>query len=444
VIVGNGVGDRLTYRNDPPGDVQAFDVRTGERVWRFNPIPRPGEVGNETWEDDSWRYTGHTNVWAPMSADVERGLVYLPVSTPSNDFYGGARKGDNLFAESLVCLDARTGRRVWHHQIVHHGVWDYDLPTAPVLGTVRVDGVERDIVVQLTKQGFAFVFDRVTGEPIWPIEERAVAASDVPGERVSPTQPFPTRPAPFAPQGFTQRDLVDFTPELNAFAREILKQYRIGPLYTPPSLEGTVMAPGVIGGAGWGGGAFDPETGVLYVKASNSPAVIRLVALPPTDTIDAAFSFDRGATSFSFRDASPPPGLTFEQSPAGIPLNKPPYGTITAIDLNSGEHRWQVPIGDTPRIREHPLLRDLGLPPLGVAGAPGPMVTAGGLLFVTGGGQDLIALDKSTGLILWQFDLGTAAYANPMTYRTSDDRQYIVIATGAGSDAVLRAFTLPR
>ncbi|MGH7501751.1 MAG: PQQ-binding-like beta-propeller repeat protein, partial [Longimicrobiales bacterium] len=443
VIVGNGVGDRLTYRNDPPGDVQAFDVRTGKRVWRFNPIPQPGEFGHETWEDGSWAYTGHTNVWAPMSADLERGLIYLPVSTPSNDFYGGARKGDNLFAESLVCLDARTGQRVWHYQIVHHGVWDYDPATAPVLGTVRVNGRARDIVVQLTKQGFAFVFDRVTGEPIWPIEERPVPPSDVPGERLSPTQPFPSKPAPFSRQGFSIDDVIDFTPELKTFAQEILKQYRTGDLYTPPSLEGTVLMPGVIGGAGWGGGAFDPETGVLYVKASNSPGLIRLTQLPRSDTIDAEYSFDRGL-SLGFRDATPPPGVTLAASPEGLPLGKPPYGTVTAIDLNSGEHRWQVPVGDTPRLREHPLLRDLGLPPLGVSGSPGPLVTAGGLVFLTGGGEDLIALDKSNGLILWQANLGANGYANPMTYATADGRQFVVIASGSGDDAVLKAFALPR
>jgi quinoprotein glucose dehydrogenase len=229
VITGNGVGDRLMYGNDPPGDVQAFDVRTGRRVWRFSPIPRPGEPGNETWEDESWRRTGHTNVWAPFSVDAERGLVYLPVSTPSNDYYGGGRKGNNLFAESVVCLDARTGRRVWHFQTIHHGLWDYDLPAMPVLGTVRVGGRSIDMVTVLGKTGYAYVFDRVSGQPVWPIEERPVPPSDVPGERASPTQPVPTRPAPFAKQGFTEHDVVDFTPEIRAAALVELTQWGAGP-----------------------------------------------------------------------------------------------------------------------------------------------------------------------------------------------------------------------
>lgn len=251
IIVGNGVGDRLTYRQDPPGDVRAYDVRTGRRVWTFHPIPQPGEFGNNTWDNGSWKFTGHTNVWAPMSLDEARGLVYLPVSTPSNDYYGGRRPGQNLFAESIVCLDAATGRRKWHFQIVHHGLWDYDPPAAPILVTITVGGRRIDAVVQLTKQGFAFVFDRVTGRPVWPVEERAVPASDVPGEASWPTQPFPTRPPAFEAQGVSLDDAFDATPELKAAAQAELKKYRLGPLYTPPSAEGTVVRPGVWGGAGW-------------------------------------------------------------------------------------------------------------------------------------------------------------------------------------------------
>ena len=430
VIVGNGVGDRLTYRNDPPGDVQAFDVRTGERVWIFHTTPQPGEFGHETWEDDSWRHVGHTNVWAPFTVDVERGLVYLPVSTPSNDYYGGARKGNNLFAESIVCLDADTGERVWHFQTVHHGLWDYDIPAAPILATIRVDGKAIDAVVVLGKTGFAYVFDRVTGEPVWPIEERPVPQSDVPGERTSPTQPYPTRPAPFAKQGITTEDVIDFTPELKELALERLRELRIGPMFTPPSLQGTVVVPGVIGGAGWGGGALDPETGILYVKATNSPALVRLFQPPMSDTIQGDYARQRGNS------------LNLRVEGGSLPLLKPPYGTVTAIDLNTGEHLWQVPVGDTPRIRNHPLLRDLDLPRLGVSGSPGPIVTKGGLVFLTGGGSTLYALDTRDGGVLWETDLGTTGYAVPMTYQTRTKRQYVVIATGAGEDASLKAFTL--
>ncbi len=216
VILGSGVGDRLMYKNDPPGDVRAFDARTGKQVWTFHTIPQPGEFGHETWQNDAWKFTGHTNVWPPFTLDAERGLVYLPVSTPSNDYYGGRRLGSNLFAESLVCLDARTGRRKWHYQIVHHGLWDYDPASPPNLVTIRVNGKRIDAVVQLTKQGFAFVFDRVTGMPVWPIEERPVPQSDVPGEQSSPTQPFPTQPPPFTPQGTSLDDAFDLTPELKA------------------------------------------------------------------------------------------------------------------------------------------------------------------------------------------------------------------------------------
>ena len=442
VIVGNGVGDRLVYPNDPPGDVQAFDVRTGKLAWRFNPIPQPGEFGNDTWEGEAWKRTGHTNVWAPFTVDLARGLVYLPVSTPSNDFYGGDRKGANLFGETIVCLDANTGKRVWHYQTVHHGLWDYDLPAPPSLITIRPGGRTVDAVALVTKQGFVFTFDRVTGEPVWPIEEQPVPPSDVPGEQAWPTQPFPTRPAPFSRQGFTLDDLLDLTPQLKALATAEVQQYRMGQLFTPPSLQGTIQMPGVIGGAGWGGAAFDPETGVLYLKATNSPYLARLMQPPPSDTINARYSFDR-SVSLGIRAAPEAAGGSAQgRAPRPLPVNQPPYGTLVAIDMNRGEHRWQVTVGDTPWMRDHPLLKGLDLPPLGVSGSPGPIVTGGGLVFVTGGGSVLYAFDKTSGAVLWQTDLGQDGYAVPMTYQTRAARQYVVIATGEGDHAVLKAFAL--
>ncbi len=435
VILGNGVGDRLMYRGDPPGDVQAFDVRTGRRVWRFNPIPATGEFGNETWEEDSWKHTGHTNVWAPFTVDSVRGLVYLPFGTPSSDWYGGRRPGANLFGESLVCLDARTGKRVWHFQTVHHGLWDYDLPAPPNVVTIQQDGRRTEAVILPTKQGFVFAFDRVTGKPLWPIEEKPVPSSDVPGERAWPTQPVPQRPAPIARLGISEADAADFTPAIRAAARAELRKYRLGPLFTPPSMEGTVTLPGSIGGAGWGGGAYDPATNTLYVKATNSPSVWRIIRrATPSDTNDMEYHADLPNSAISVRlgDGAP------------IPVIKPPYGTLTAINLATGEHRWQVPLGDTPGVRGHPALRGVELPKyLGVAGAPGGMVTAGGLVFITGGGRSLLALDATDGRVRWDQDLGQAAYANPMTYRTKAGKQYVVIATGAGAAAQLRAFSLP-
>ena len=435
VILGNGVGDRLVYRNDPPGDVRAFDARSGKLVWTFRPIPRPGEFGNETWGEGSWSFTGHTNVWAPMSLDEARGLLYLPLSTPSNDYYGARRPGANLFAESIVCLDASSGTRKWHYQIVHHGLWDYDLPAAPILVSITVAGRRINAAVQLTKQGFAFVFDRVTGEPVWPIEERSVPASDVPGEQAWPTQPFPGKPPAFVEQGVSLGDAFDFTPELREQARAELSKYKLGPLYTPPSLQGTVMRPGVIGGANWGGGAFDPETGMLYVKSSSTPAILRLGEPdrspnnPRAGEVDATL-INRGGSA-TFRD--------------GLPILKPPYGHLTAIDMNRGEIAWRVPFGDTPGLRGHPALQGVALPKkLGASGAPGAIVTSGGLVFVGGGDEALNAIDAMTGETLWQGALHQRSTATPMTYRTGgpDGRQFVVIAAGAGEQAELVAFAL--
>jgi quinoprotein glucose dehydrogenase len=423
--------------------VQAFDARTGQRAWRFKTVPEPGEFGNDTWRDDSWKVTGHTNVWAPFTVDSARGLVYLPVGTPSNDWYGGGRKGADLFGETLLCLDARTGKRVWHFQVAHHGLWDYDLPAPPNVVTIHRGGTSIEAVVAPTKQGFIFVFDRVTGKPLWPIEERAVPASDAPGEESWPTQPFPTRPAPVAKQGFSEKDVIDFTPEIRDAALALVRKYRMGPLYTPPSMDGTIVMPGVIGGVGWGGAAYDPETSTLFVKASNSPAFMRLEKRDvPSDTVDASYMLDLPNSSLSVRlprAASAPAG----ERMADLPINKPPYGTLTAIDLATGDTRWQVPLGDTPEVRNHPALRGVELPPLGVSGSPGSMVTGGGLVFSTGGGSTLYAIDTRNGRTVWQVDLGQRAYANPMTYRTRGGKQFVVIATGAGAGATLRAFTLP-
>jgi quinoprotein glucose dehydrogenase len=413
VIVGNGVGDRLSYKNDPPGDVRAFDARTGKRVWSFHTIPQAGELGNDTWGNESWKFTGHTNVWAPFSLDEKRGLVYLPVSTPSNDFYGGNRPGNNLYGESLVCLDANTGAMKWYFQIVHHGLWDYDLATAPTLATITVAGRKVDVVVQLTKQGFAFVFDRVTGQPIWPIEERPVPASDVPGEHASPTQPFPTKPPAYSPQGVSLDDAYDATPELKAEAQAEMKKYRLGPLFTPPSLQGTLGRPGIIGGANWGGAAFDPDTGLLYIKTTNQPAIFRVkktdrsAANPRASEVDAEWSGDLGAQA------------TFH---GRLPLTKGPPGQVTAIDLNQGTIAWTQPFS--------------------TAGPQGGVVTKGGLFFLGGQDTSLHAMDKSTGKDLWQGPLGERSYGTPLTYRTRAGHQFVVIATGQGTNAALVGFSL--
>lgn len=429
VIVGNGVWDGFAYRNDPPGVMQAFDVRTGKLVWKFDLIPQKGQFGYETWEDGSASYTGHTNVWAPFTVDERRGLLYLPVGTPSNDYYGGHRKGDNLFAEALLCLDANTGRRVWHFQAVHHGLWDYDLGSPPTLLTVRANGRTVDVVAAASKIGFMYVFERETGKPLWPIEERAVPPSDIPGERASRTQPFPTKPPPFAVQGFTEDDVIDFTPELKAAALKIIKQYRHGPLFLPPSLQGTISMPGVNGGGNWGGAAADPDTGVVYVRASNSPSLLAMGKSDPART-EGDYDIDRSRRGLA--------------GPEGLPINKPPYGTLTAIDLNKGEHAWQVPLGDTPALRSHPALSGVTLPArLGTTGLPGPVVTRGGLVFVPAGSQ-LIAFDKSTGRELWSGELGERGSGNPMTYATRSGRQFVVVATGIGERAILKTFALPQ
>ena len=431
VIVGNGVADRLVYRQDPPGDVRAFDARTGRRVWSFHTVPRAGEAGSETWTNGANAYTGHTNVWAPMSVDERRGLLYLPVSTPSNDFYGGNRPGDGLYGDSLVCLDAKTGRKRWHRQLVHHGLWDYDPPAAPTLVTLRRDGHWVDAVIQLTKQGLIFGFDRQTGRPLWPIEERPVPASDVPGEVASPTQPFPVGMPALVPQGVTLADATDLTPELHDEAVAVMSRLQLGPLYTPPSLKGTLQRPGLEGGADWGGGAFDPDSATLYVKVNDAPEIVYPDITDAAGNVPAVGPNDSSETSVYLRHR--------------IPLLKPPYAYLDAVDLEHGTMRWQVPFGDDPAIRRHKSLANAPLPPqLGAAGNAGVLATRGGLVFVGGGDRAVHAVDASTGQDVWRYDTsGLKTTGTPMTYRVAG-HQYVAIAVGGpGSGARLLVFALP-
>ncbi len=419
VVVGSIVSDGPLRRTAPPGHVRGYDARTGERKWIFHTIPQGDEYGADTWEDGAWEYSGNTNVWNMMTVDQELGYVYLPVSTPTNDFYGGHRLGDNLFAESIVCLDGDTGERVWHFQAVRHGLWDYDFPTPPQLVDITVEGRRIRALAQVSKQAFTYVFDRVTGKEVWPIDHLPVPESDVPGERAAATQPFPTRPPPFDRQGVSEDDLIDLTPELFAEAKEIASGFRMGPLFTPPSLApGTLMLPSAGGGANWPGAAVDPETGVLYVPSTTS------ISVHPLSRPDPA----RSNLAFVGSFFAPAGG------PRGLPLVKPPWGRVTAIDLNAGEHLWMTPNGHGPQ--DHPALAGLDLPLLG-GGSGAPLLTRT-LLFVTqrrGQGPNntsrINVFDKATGELLGHVPLPDTAHANPITYMV-DGRQYIVVALGGG------------
>ena len=436
VIVGSSINDRALTKEAPPGWVRAYDVRTGRPKWDFHTVPQgPDEFGADTWLDDSWRYSGNTNVWSLMSGDDELGFAYLPIGTATNDYYGGHRLGHNLFAESLVAVDAETDQRQWHFQMVHHGLWDYDLPAAPNLLDITVGGRQVKAVAQVSKQGFVYAFDRVTGEPIWPIEERAVPTdTDLEGEVPSPTQPFPTRPAPFEYQGTSIDDLVDFTPEIRQLAVAAVDRFRLGPLFTPQMLAGTIMRPSVGGGANWSGAAVDPETGVLYVPSVNAYSTIGISAPEPHE--------QQSTLNYIRRSLSAGPVM-----PRGLPLWKPPYSRMTAIDMNTGDHAWMTPTGNGDRIRNHPMLRDLGLPPLGGdAGRTGSLLTRTLLIhaLVAGGsdgGPRLVAYDKATGAELASLDLPGGALGAPMTYLL-DGRQHIALTVG-GEVSGLVAFRLP-
>jgi len=433
VIVGSQVPDRVQLP-DPVGYVQAFNARTGQRMWTFSVIPQSAkDPGADSWENESWRQNGHANVWAPMALDEARGLIYLPTSTPTSDYYGGGRPGANLFAESLVCLDAATGQVKWHFQTVHHGLWDWDIPTQPNLVTITVDGRRIDAVAQVTKRGDTFVFDRVTGVPVWPIVERAVPTdSDVPGEKPYPTQPFPTRPRPFVDQGVSLEDASNLTPEINTLAREHMQRYRIGPIFTPPSLKGTLQRPSQTGGANWGGAAFDPDTGYLIVRANNAVGVNRIGKNNGSNPLVP------GEYSNMFAERS---SATLS---GGLPIVSPPYSVLVAIDLNRGEIAWKVPLGDNAQVRNHPLLKGVALPDrLGSGGSfGGALVTKGGLVFIGGGDGYVYAFETKTGKEVWREKIPYATSANPMTYRTRSGKQFIVMATGASDQNALLAFSV--
>jgi quinoprotein glucose dehydrogenase len=525
LIQGTRVGEG---EGSAPGDIRAYDVRTGKIRWTFHTIPLPGEYGHDTWPAEAWRTAGGANSWPGMSVDVEHGIVYIPTGSATPDFYGGARAGQNLFANTLLALDARTGKRIWHFQTVHHDLWDRDLPAAPNLLEVTADGRRVDAVAQITKSGFVYVFDRLTGKPIFPIAERAVPASDLNGEHTWPTQPVPLAPQPFARQQITEGDLTQRTPATHAAALERFHALRHASLFSPPSREGTVVLPGFDGGGEWGGAAVDRETGVIYVNASDVPwiAAMREVPIATTssdaprtgpavyvatcanchgadrrgntrtpslvdvgtrmsasqlhDEIDrgrgfmptfanlredekqavigyllgrsapvalqAAVSSPHAAELAAAR--SKPPASPYEfvgyerwRDSAGYPAIKPPWGTLSAIDLNDAHYRWRIPLG------EHDSLAG-SVVPTGAEQYGGPIVTAGGLVFIAATQDEKFrAFDKTTGKLLWQTNLPAAGYATPCTY-TVRGKQYVVIAAGGGKlgtksgDAYV-AFALP-
>ena len=466
VVVGASLlaGTAPPLKNNVPGYIRGFDVRTGKKLWTFRTIPQAGEFGNATWEDDSWKFTGNTGAWAPLSADEELGYVYIPVEAPTGDFYGGNRHGDNLFSDSLVCLDARTGKRIWHYQLVHHDVWDWDIAAPPVLVDVTIGGKKIKAVAQVTKQCFTFVFDRVTGEPVWPIEERPVPQSSVPGEKTSLTQPFPTKPAPFDRQGITFDDLIDFTPALKEEAVKIASQYQLGPLYTPLILAGangkraTLLLPSHTGGANWPGGAVDPETGVLYVSSLTQQDPLAVLAADPKRS-DMGYVGGGGGLPGASAPApadseSSRPAPKANIGPQGLPLIKPPWGRITAIDLNTGDHLWMASNGDAPDyVKNHPAMKGIDLSGAGRPSRALLMVTKTLLFAPEGnnlwsaapgaGGNMFRILDKRTGKLIHQIELPGMATGVPMTYMVND-RQFVVVAVGAaGVPAELVALALP-
>jgi quinoprotein glucose dehydrogenase len=485
VIVGaaHKTGGNPKSRRNEKGYVRGFDVRTGKRLWIFHTIPGPGEFGNDTWEKDSWAYTGNTGVWGQISVDEDLGLAYLPVELPTGDYYGGHRPGNGLFGESLVAVDLQTGKRRWHFQLVHHGIWDMDIPCAPILVDITVNGRTIKAVAQPTKQAFLYVFNRETGEPIWPIEERPVAKGDVPGEWYSPTQPFPTRPPAYDRQGISVDDLIDFTPELRAQAVKAIERYKIGPIFTPPvasKLEGPIATLTSGFATNWPGGSYDPETHIAYIYSQSGASPLALV-VPPDNMSDMNFiqgTALTGARRTGGSGSAAGGGRTGETPPAstggggggtaaagegggggpalnvqGLPLLKPPYARISAIDLNKGEILWYIAHGETAdNVRNNPALKGLNIPRTGRPGLIGPLVTKtlliageGGLFTTPTGkrGAMLRAYDKTNGQEVGAVYMPAPETGSPMTYMLNG-RQYIVIAISGGNySAELLAFRLP-
>ena len=458
VVVGNAheQGYHQTRIENVPGHILAYDAKTGVHKWKFNVIPQSeSEFGFDTWENDAWQWTGDVSSWAPLSADLDRGIVYIPTNAPSIDYYGGFRPGDNLFGDSVIALDVDSGRRIWHFQLDHHPIWNYENANVPILADLTVNGQAMPALIQPTKQGLTFAFHRVTGEPIWPIEERPVPQSTTPGERTSPTQPFPVKPPAFDRQGATVDNLIDFTPELRQEALDIVGRYTMGPMFTPPTIRtetniGTIQLPGSQGGADVQGGAFDPETGYLYVPSITAPFVADIVEGNPDRT---NLRYVKGRRLWI-------------GGPRGLPLFKPPYGRITALDMTKGEIVWQVPNGEGPR--DHPAIRHLNLGRLGRPGRPSPVVTKT-LLFIGEGNQaralrsaDRIpegmpleivtnygepwfrAYDKRTGNVLWEVELPGGTTGAPMTYMHQGTQYVVVAVEGIDEPAQWMAFSLPQ
>jgi quinoprotein glucose dehydrogenase len=501
VIVGAAFREGMTpksYKNNK-GYVRGFDVRTGKRLWIFHTIPSPGEFGNNTWEKDSWSYTGNAGVWAQMTIDEELGMVYLPVELPTGDYYGGNRPGAGLFGESVVALDLKTGVRKWHYQLVHHGIWDMDIPCAPILADITVDGKKIKAIAQITKQGWVYVFDRTNGQPVWPIVEKPVEKGDVPGEWYSPTQPFVTKPPAFDRQGVSPDDVIDFTPALHEEGLKLLSRYKVGPIFTPPVLSkaegplGTLILPSVTGGANWQGGALDPETNKLYIYSVTAPSALGLV---PADPAKSDFGYGLGVARANAppvrtqtesagpaRDGAAPTGSAGAapvgqrgatpagrgQAPAGaapaagrgggalsvqgLPLIKPPYGRITAIDLNKGDISWQIAHGDTPdNIKNNPALKGIEIPRTGRPGRIGVLATKTLVIAGEGGfntqpngqrGAMLRAYDKATGADAGAVYMPAPQTGSPMTYFYNGKQYLLVAVSGASYTGELLAFKLP-